>query len=65
MYLCLQISLSLSLSLYIYIYIYVSEFVGVRPKGSPDGNSSSEFDVFALSLYTYASRAVSCVTCHA
>ena len=31
---------------------------GVEPKVSPTGNSSSEFDVFALSRYAYASRDV-------
>ena len=32
------------------------EVGGAKPKVSPTGNSSSEFDVFALSRYAYASR---------
>ena len=31
---------------------------GGKTEGSPNGNSSSEFDVFALSRYVYASRDV-------
>ena len=47
---------------------YVSEVGGAKPKVSPTGKSSSEFDVFALSRFAYASRDVrdvSCVTCRA
>ena len=33
-----------------------SEVGGVKPKVSPIGKSSSEFDVFALSRFAYASR---------
>ena len=36
----------------------LSEFGNVIPKVSPNGKSSSEFDVFALSRYAYASRDV-------
>jgi len=35
-----------------------SEVGGVKPKVPPTGKSSSEFDVFALSRYAYASRDV-------
>ena len=35
-----------------------SEVGGVEPKVPPTGNSSSEFDVFALSRYAYAPRDV-------
>ena len=34
------------------------EVGGVEPKVSPTGKSSSEFDVFALSRFAYASRDV-------
>ena len=34
------------------------EVGGVKPKVPPTGKSSSEFDVFALSRYAYASRDV-------
>ena len=40
------------------IHCSASEVGGVIPKVSPTGNSSSEFDVFALSRYAYASRDV-------
>ena len=36
----------------------LSEVGGVKPKVSPTGNSSSEFDVFALSRHACASRDV-------
>ena len=40
------------------VQVQRSEVGGVEPKVSPTGNSSSEFDVFALSRYAYASRDV-------
>ena len=36
----------------------MSEVGGAKPKVSPTGKSSSEFDVFALSRFAYASRDV-------
>ena len=39
-------------------HAHTLEVGGVMPKVSPTGNSSSEFDVFALSRYAYASRDV-------
>ena len=36
----------------------ISEVGGVKPKVPPTGKSSSEFDVFALSRFAYATRDV-------
>ena len=38
--------------------MFESEDVSVKPKVPPTGKSSSEFEVFALSRYAYASRDV-------
>ena len=38
--------------------LFESEVGGAKPKVSPTGKSSSEFDVFALSRFAYASRDV-------
>ena len=44
-------------------FLCILEVGGVEPKVSPTGKSSSEFDVFALSRFAYASRDVRGVLC--